>query len=49
MDANNAAEYKNESSGGMFGFLKSKERRNNGLKPRERGVLGKKGARAVIG
>jgi serine/threonine kinase 32 len=48
MDANNAAEYKNESSGGMFEFLKSKERWNS-LKPRERGVLGKKGARAVIG
>ncbi|QKD56805.2 kinase-like domain-containing protein [Fusarium oxysporum Fo47] len=49
MDAKNAVKYKNESSGGMFGFLKSKERWSNGIKPRERGVLGKKGARAVIG
>ncbi|KAL6399567.1 AGC/YANK protein kinase [Ilyonectria robusta] len=48
-DANNAAEGKDEGSGGVFGFLKSKKGRNNSPKPKERGVLGKKGARAVIG
>ncbi|KAH6973236.1 hypothetical protein EDB80DRAFT_784315 [Ilyonectria destructans] len=47
-DANNAAEGENEGSGGMFGFLKSKKERNS-PKPKKRGVLGKKGARAVIG
>ncbi|KAH6605669.1 hypothetical protein Trco_004822 [Trichoderma cornu-damae] len=47
-DAGTAAEIKNESSGGMFGFLKSKKGRNNSPKPRERGVLGKEGARVVI-
>jgi serine/threonine kinase 32 len=49
MDTNNVTEYKNESSSGMFEFLNRKERWSNGLKIRERGVLGKKGARAVIG
>jgi serine/threonine kinase 32 len=48
-DANNAAGDKNEGSGGMFGFLKSKKGRNNSPKPKERGVLGKEGARVVIG
>ncbi|KAH6983721.1 kinase-like domain-containing protein [Ilyonectria destructans] len=48
-DANNAAEGENEGSGGMFGFLNSKKGRSNSLKPKKRGVLGKKGARAVIG
>ncbi|KAH6974744.1 kinase-like domain-containing protein [Ilyonectria destructans] len=48
-DANNAAEGENEGSGGMFGFLNSKKGRNNSPKPKKRGVLGKKGARAVIG
>ncbi|PTB44045.1 uncharacterized protein TrAFT101_002603 [Trichoderma asperellum] len=47
-DANTAAESKNESSGGMFGFLKSKKGRNNSPRPKERGVLGKEGARVVI-
>ena len=47
-DANTAAEAKSESSGGMFGFLKSKKGRTNSPKPRERGVLGKEGARVVI-
>ncbi|KAJ4228794.1 Serine/threonine kinase [Fusarium falciforme] len=48
-DANNAAEDRNEGSGGVFGFLKSKKRRNHSPNPKERGVLGKKGARIVIG
>ncbi|KAG5984264.1 hypothetical protein E4U55_005422 [Claviceps digitariae] len=39
---------KPESSGGMFGFLKGKRGRNNSPKPKERGVLGKEGARVVI-
>ncbi|OAQ93624.1 protein kinase [Purpureocillium lilacinum] len=43
-----AADPKNEGSGGMFGFLKSKKGRNNSPKPKERGVLGKEGARVVI-
>ena len=47
-DANNAAEGENEGSGGMFGFL-NKKGWNNSMKPKKRGVLGKKGARAVIG
>ncbi|KAL7784976.1 serine/threonine protein kinase [Trichoderma ceciliae] len=47
-DANTAGEGKNEGSGGMFGFLKSKKGRNNSPKPKERGVLGKEGARVVI-
>ncbi|RFU78311.1 hypothetical protein TARUN_3933, partial [Trichoderma arundinaceum] len=47
-DANTGAEVKNEGSGGMFGFLKSKKGRNNSPKPKERGVLGKEGARVVI-
>ncbi|KAL7951855.1 serine/threonine protein kinase [Trichoderma barbatum] len=47
-DANTAAEAKNEGSGGMFGFLKGKKGRNNSPKPKERGVLGKEGARVVI-
>lgn len=48
-DANHAADGKGESSGGMFGFLRSKKGRNNSPKPKERGVLGKEGARVVIG
>ncbi|KAH7124814.1 kinase-like domain-containing protein [Dactylonectria estremocensis] len=48
-EANNAAEGENKGSGGMFGFLNSKKGRSNSLKPNKRGVLGKKGARAVIG
>ncbi|UNI22573.1 Non-specific serine/threonine protein kinase [Purpureocillium takamizusanense] len=47
-DAATAADPKNEGSGGMFGFLKSKKGRNNSPKPKERGVLGKEGARVVI-
>lgn len=48
-DANVAGDGKGESSGGMFGFLKSKKGRNNSPRPKERGVLGKEGARVVIG
>lgn len=48
-DANAAQEGKGEGSGGMFGFLKSKKGRNNSPRPKERGVLGKEGARVVIG
>lgn len=48
-DANTPADGKAEGSGGMFGFLKSKKGRNNSPKPKERGVLGKEGARVVIG
>ncbi|KAK4077074.1 uncharacterized protein Triagg1_4041 [Trichoderma aggressivum f. europaeum] len=47
-DAATAAEAKNEGSGGMFGFLRNKKGRNNSPKPKERGVLGKEGARVVI-
>ncbi|KAH7113438.1 kinase-like domain-containing protein [Dactylonectria macrodidyma] len=47
-DANIAADSKNEGSGGMVGFLKSKKGRNNRPKPKERGVLGKQGARVVM-
>ncbi|KAH7128853.1 kinase-like domain-containing protein [Dactylonectria macrodidyma] len=46
--ANNAAEGEKEGAGGKFGFLKSKKGQNSGAKPKKRGVLGKKGARAVI-
>lgn len=48
-DANTPGDGKPEGSGGMFGFLKSKRGRNNSPKPKERGVLGKEGARVVIG
>lgn len=48
-DANNVSEGKAEAPGGMFGFLKSKKGRTNSPKPKERGVLGKEGARVVIG
>ncbi|KAG8423726.1 Serine/threonine kinase, variant 2 [Metarhizium acridum] len=47
-DANTPADSKAEGSSGMFGFLKSKKGRNNSPKPKERGVLGKEGARVVI-
>lgn len=36
-------------SGGVFGFLNRKKGRGNSPKPKERGVLGKEGARVVIG
>ncbi|PFH59559.1 hypothetical protein XA68_12191 [Ophiocordyceps unilateralis] len=47
-DAGATVGSKHEGSGGMFGFLKSKRGRNHSPKPRERGVLGKEGARVVI-
>lgn len=37
------------SSGGVFGFLRGKKGRGNSPKPKERGVLGKEGARVVLG
>ncbi|KAJ9151148.1 Serine/threonine-protein kinase 32C [Pleurostoma richardsiae] len=36
-------------SGGVFGFLSRKKGRGNSPKPKERGVLGKEGARVIIG
>ena len=48
-DANCVDGSKQESSGGMFGFLRSKKSRAHSPKPKERGVLGKEGARVVIG
>ncbi|KAG7286132.1 hypothetical protein NEMBOFW57_008435 [Staphylotrichum longicolle] len=38
-----------ESSGGVFGFLRGKKGRGNSPKPKERGVLGKEGARVILG
>jgi serine/threonine kinase 32 len=38
-----------EGGGGVFGFLSRKKGRGNSPKPKERGVLGKEGARVVIG
>lgn len=40
---------KPEGSGGVFGFLSRKKGRGHSPKPKERGVLGKEGARVVIG
>lgn len=48
-DAATAAEGKAEGSSSVFGFLKSKKNRTNSPRPKERGVLGKEGARVVIG
>lgn len=48
-DANCVDGTKQESSGGMFGFLRGKKGRSHSPKPKERGVLGKEGARVVIG
>jgi len=48
--ANNDPDAKSDSgSGGVFGFLSRKKGRGNSPKPKERGVLGKEGARVVIG
>jgi len=47
--ANNDPNGKPESSGGVFGFLRGKKGRTHSPKPKERGVLGKEGARVVIG
>ncbi|KAL1845159.1 hypothetical protein VTK73DRAFT_1022 [Phialemonium thermophilum] len=46
--ANNELVGKPESSGGVFGFLSRKKGRGNSPKPKERGVLGKEGARVII-
>ena len=48
-DANVAADGKEGGSSSMFGFLKSKKGRTHSPRPKERGVLGKEGARVVIG
>ncbi|KAJ0318436.1 hypothetical protein COL5a_010669 [Colletotrichum fioriniae] len=48
-DANAISEGKSESSSGVFGFLRGKKGRGHSPKPKERGVLGKEGARQVIG
>ncbi|KAM0508786.1 hypothetical protein ACHAQF_005146 [Verticillium nonalfalfae] len=45
----NAVGDKIEGSGGVFGFLSRKKGRGHSPKPKERGVLGKEGARVVIG
>ncbi|KAK0617155.1 kinase-like domain-containing protein [Immersiella caudata] len=47
--ANNDPNGKPEASGGVFGFLNRKKGRGHSPKPKERGVLGKEGARVVIG
>lgn len=48
-DANASGDGKSEGSGGVFGFLSRKKGRGHSPKPKERGVLGKEGARVVIG
>lgn len=49
-DANNVNEDKSSSSsGGVFGLFGRKKGRGHSPKPKERGVLGKEGARVVIG
>ena len=48
-DANTVADASKEGSGGVLGFLKNKKGRTNSPRPKERGVLGKEGARVVIG
>ncbi|RWA14832.1 hypothetical protein EKO27_g286 [Xylaria grammica] len=47
-DANALGDEKAGGSGGMFGFL-GRKRRGYSPKPKERGVLGKEGARQIIG
>lgn len=46
---NNEIGGKPESSGGVFGFLNRRKGRSHSPKPKERGILGKEGARVVIG
>ena len=49
-DANNVNEDKSSSSsGGVFGLFGRKKGRGHSPKPKERGVLGKEGARVIIG
>ncbi|KAL2890043.1 Serine/threonine-protein kinase 32A [Ceratocystis lukuohia] len=40
---------KDKENGGVFGFFSRKKGRSHSPKPRERGVLGKEGARQIIG
>ncbi|KAK3381342.1 kinase-like domain-containing protein [Podospora didyma] len=47
-DASANNDGKPEGSGGVFGFLSRKKGRGSSPKPKERGVLGKEGARVVI-
>ncbi|KAF9876264.1 hypothetical protein CkaCkLH20_06207 [Colletotrichum karsti] len=48
-DANAINDGKSESSSGVFSFFRGKKGRGHSPKPKERGVLGKEGARQVIG
>lgn len=48
LDGEGGSGGKDSSSGGVFGFLNRKKGRGNSPKPKERGVLGKEGARVVI-
>lgn len=42
-------EYRGKKPAGMLGFLSRKKGRERSPKPMERGVLGKEGARVVVG
>ncbi|KKA30266.1 hypothetical protein TD95_004392 [Thielaviopsis punctulata] len=48
-DAAGSGANKDKEAGGVFGFFSRKKGRAHSPKPRERGVLGKEGARQVIG
>jgi serine/threonine kinase 32 len=48
-DVNGNGRSSEGSGGGVFGFLSRKKGRSGSPKPKERGVLGKEGARQVIG
>ena len=48
-DASTTDGGKEPGAGGVFGFLSRKKGRGHSPKPRERGVIGKEGARVVIG
>jgi serine/threonine kinase 32 len=48
-DASTVDGGKEPAAGGVFGFLNRKKGRGHSPKPKERGVLGKEGARVVIG
>jgi len=48
-DASTVDGSKEQASGGVFGFLNRKKGRGHSPKPKERGVLGKEGARVVVG
>ncbi|KAL5611779.1 hypothetical protein BROUX41_000646 [Berkeleyomyces rouxiae] len=49
LPADSGNQEKDKENGGVFGFLSRKKGRSHSPKPRERGVLGKEGARQVIG